>query len=117
MAVMRVQRGAVLRQVAKYTWRRVNAGHYIIGSPDSGSNWLIGSSLSASSPRCARASLSRLKALARDGNAISSLLMGATSECNLQLQVLGKSAVVASSTAQPTCWTQTCSKMTNPVGC
>ena len=38
-------------QVAKYTWKAVNKGYYVIGSPDTGGNWLIGSSLSASSPR------------------------------------------------------------------
>ena len=38
-------------QVAKYTWREVNRGAYVVGSPDRGGNWLIGSSLSASSPR------------------------------------------------------------------
>ena len=43
--------GCVLWQVAKYTWREVNRGHYVIGSPDTGSIWLIGSSLSATSPR------------------------------------------------------------------
>lgn len=37
--------------MAKYTWRSVERGHYVIGSPDSGSNMLVGSSLAASSAR------------------------------------------------------------------
>ena len=42
---------ACTRQVAKYTWRGVERGQYVIGSPDGGSNLLMGSSLAASSAR------------------------------------------------------------------
>ena len=38
-------------QVASYIWRGVERGQYVIGSPDSGSNMLVGSSLAASSAR------------------------------------------------------------------
>jgi hypothetical protein len=40
-----------MRQVAKHTWRGVERGQYVIGSPDGGSSMLVGSSLSASSAR------------------------------------------------------------------
>lgn len=38
-------------QVAKYIWRGVERGQYVIGSPDGGSNMLVGSSLAACSAR------------------------------------------------------------------
>lgn len=40
-----------IKQVAKYTWKGVERGQYVIGSPDSGGNMMIGSSLAASSAR------------------------------------------------------------------
>ena len=41
----------VVVQVARYMWKGVEKGCYVIGSPDSGINMLIGSSLAASSDR------------------------------------------------------------------
>lgn len=37
--------------MARYTWKGIEKGRYIIGLPDTGGNMLIGSSLGASSPR------------------------------------------------------------------
>ena len=41
----------VHQQVARFTWKGVEKGQYVIGSPDSGGNMLIGSSLAANSAR------------------------------------------------------------------
>ncbi|CAL8465071.1 g4606 [Coccomyxa elongata] len=38
-------------EVARYTWKGVERGQYVIGSPDRGGNMLIGSSLAATSAR------------------------------------------------------------------
>ncbi|KAK9917359.1 hypothetical protein WJX75_003521 [Coccomyxa subellipsoidea] len=38
-------------EVARFTWKGVEKGQYVIGSPDSGGNMLIGSSLAANSAR------------------------------------------------------------------
>ncbi|EIE20459.1 NAD(P)-binding protein [Coccomyxa subellipsoidea C-169] len=50
-------RQAQKEAVARYTWRGVERGQYVIGSPDTGGNMLIGSSLAASSARYYPASL------------------------------------------------------------